>query len=167
MASSQPISTPQSAKTVVLTSSDGQKFEVQLQIALQSETIRKMIDDGGFLDEIVLSFPNITGETMSKVVEYCNKHVHYDGAGNNITVNDEMRAFNKQFVDVPNETIFDLILAANHLNIKSLLDLTCQKVTDMTKGKSPDEIRKTFNIKNEFTPEEEEEIRRENQWSFE
>lgn len=28
------------------------------------------------------------------------------------------------------------------------------------------EIRKTFNIKNDFTPEEEEEVRRENQWAF-
>ncbi|KAI3745235.1 hypothetical protein L1987_58343 [Smallanthus sonchifolius] len=125
-----------------------------------------MIADGRFSDEIVLSFPNITGETMSKVVEYCHKHLHYDGAGNNITA-DEMRAFDKQFVDVPKETIFDLVLAANHLNIKSLLDLTCQTVANMIKGKSPDEIRKTFNIKNQFTREEEEEIRRENAWSFE
>ena len=34
----------------------------------------------------------------------------------------------------------------------------------MIKGKTPEEIRKTFNIKNDFTPEEEEEVRRENQW---
>ena len=59
------------------------------------------------------------------------------------------------------------IQAANYLNIKSLLDLTCQTVADMIKGKTPEEIRKTFNIKNDFTPEEEEEVRRENQWAFE
>jgi len=57
--------------------------------------------------------------------------------------------------------------AANYLNIKNLLDLTCQTVADMIKGKTPEEIRKTFNIKNDFTPEEEEEVRRENQWAFE
>ena len=34
-------------------------------------------------------------------------------------------------------------------------------------GQDPEEIRKTFNIKNDFTPEEEEEVRRENQWAFE
>ena len=56
--------------------------------------------------------------------------------------------------------------AANYLNIKSLLDLTCQTVAQMIKGKTPEEIRKTFNIKNDFTPEEEEEVRRENQWAF-
>ncbi|RVX03249.1 SKP1-like protein 11 [Vitis vinifera] len=43
------------------------------------------------------------------------------------------------------------VLAANYLNIKSLLDLTCQTVADMIKGKTPEEIRKTFNIKNDFT----------------
>ncbi|CAL5436522.1 unnamed protein product [Camellia sinensis] len=52
--------------------------------------------------------------------------------------------------------------AANYLNIKSLLDLTCQTVVDMIKGKTPDEIRKTFNIKNDFSADEEEEVRREN-----
>jgi S-phase kinase-associated protein 1 len=63
---------------------------------------------------------------------------------------------------------FNCVLqAANYLNIKGLLDLTCQTVADMIKGKTPEEIRKTFNIKNDFTPEEEEEVRRENQWAFE
>ena len=37
----------------------------------------------------------------------------------------------------------------------------------LTTGKTPEEIRKTFNIKNDFTPEEEEEVRKENQWAFE
>jgi hypothetical protein len=31
-------------------------------------------------------------------------------------------------------------------------------------GKTPEEIRKTFGIKNDFTPEEEEQVRRENEW---
>jgi S-phase kinase-associated protein 1 len=37
----------------------------------------------------------------------------------------------------------------------------------MIKGKTPEEIHKTFNIKNDFTPKEEEEVQRENQWAFE
>ncbi|KAH7332134.1 hypothetical protein KP509_20G069800 [Ceratopteris richardii] len=40
-------------------------------------------------------------------------------------------------------------------------------VRDMIKEKTPEEIRRAFNIENDFTPEEEEEVRRENQWAFE
>ncbi|PHT50860.1 S-phase kinase-associated protein 1 [Capsicum baccatum] len=57
--------------------------------------------------------------------------------------------------------------AANYLNIKSLLDFTCQTVANMIKGKTPEEICKTFNIKNNFTSEKEEEVRRETPWAFE
>ena len=55
--------------------------------------------------------------------------------------------------------------AANYLDIKALLDVGCKTVANMIKGKSPEEIRKTFNIQNDFTPEEEDQIRRENEWA--
>src|SRR5271155_1870352 len=56
--------------------------------------------------------------------------------------------------------------AANYLDIKALLDVGCKTVANMIKGKSPEEIRRTFNIQNDFTPEEEEQIRRENEWAY-
>lgn len=48
------------------------------------------------------------------------------------------QAWDAEFVKVDQSTLFDLILAANYLNIKSLLDLTCQTVAQMIKGKSPE-----------------------------
>ncbi|CAG8827212.1 24815_t:CDS:1, partial [Dentiscutata erythropus] len=48
--------------------------------------------------------------------------------------------------------------------IKPLLDLTCKTVANMIRGKSTDEIRRTFNIENDFTPEEEEQVKCENDW---
>ncbi|GJT90706.1 SKP1-like protein 1B [Tanacetum coccineum] len=80
---------------------------------------------------------------------------------------EELKSFDANFVKVDQGTLFDLIPATNYLNIKSLLDLTCQTVVDMIKGKTPEEIRKTFNIKNDFTSEEEEEVRKKNAWAFE
>ncbi|KAJ4830426.1 hypothetical protein Tsubulata_032911 [Turnera subulata] len=72
-----------------------------------------------------------------------------------------------EFTKVDQDTLFDVLLASNYLDIKNLLDLVCQTVADMIKGKTTEEIRKTFHIKNDYTPEEEEEVRRENQWAFE
>ena len=37
--------------------------------------------------------------------------------------------------------------------------MTCKTVANMIKGKTPEEIRKTFNIKNDFTPSEEEQVK--------
>ncbi|CAN6371851.1 unnamed protein product [Urochloa humidicola] len=169
-------------KMITLKSSDGEEFEVEEAVAMESQTIRHMIEDDCADNGIPL--PNVNSKILSKVIEYCNKHVHAaaaaaaaskagsDDAGaaaanSTATSGEDLKNWDADFVKVDQATLFDLILAANYLNIKGLLDLTCQTVADMIKGKTPEEIRKTFNIKNDFTPEEEEEIRRENQWAFE
>ena len=155
-----------SGRKITLKSSDGEIFEVDEAVALESQTIKHMIEDDCADSGIPL--PNVNSKILSKVIEYCKKHVESpkpeDRTG---SVDDDLKTWDSEFVKVDQATLFDLILAEKYLNIKSLLDLTCQTVADMIKGKTPEEIRKTFNIKNDFTPEEEEEVRRENQWAFE
>ncbi|XVE56196.1 hypothetical protein DITRI_Ditri03aG0218300 [Diplodiscus trichospermus] len=153
-------------RKITLRSLDGENFEVDEAVALESQTIKHMIEDDCADNGIPL--PNVTSKILSKVIEYCKKHVEAPKSDDrSASVDDELKSWDAEFVKVDQATVFDLILAANYLNIKSLLDLTCQTVADMIKGKTPEEIRKTFNIKNDFTPEEEEEVRRENQWAFE
>ncbi|KAJ1981385.1 hypothetical protein H4R34_002093 [Dimargaris verticillata] len=72
--------------------------------------------------------------------------------------------WDREFCRVDQVTLFELILAANYLDIKPLLDLACLTVANMIRGKRPEEIRRQFNIKNDFTPEEEELVRQENEW---
>jgi|UniRef100_A0ACD5Y907 S-phase kinase-associated protein 1 len=169
-------------KMITLKSSDGEEFEVEEAVAMESQTIRHMIEDDCADNGIPL--PNVNSKILSKVIEYCNKHVQAakpvaeggapapapaaaDSSSAAPAPAEDLKNWDAEFVKVDQATLFDLILAANYLNIKGLLDLTCQTVADMIKGKTPEEIRKTFNIKNDFTAEEEEEIRRENQWAFE
>ncbi|XP_058225494.1 SKP1-like protein 1A [Rhododendron vialii] len=153
-------------KKIVLKSSDGETFEVEEAVALQSQTIKHMIEDD--CADTGIPLPNVTSGVLSKVIEYCKKHAESpapdddDRAGN-----DALKTFDAKFIDVDQGLLFDLILAANYLDIKSLLDLTCQTVADMIKGKTPEEVRRIFNIVNDFTPEEEDEVRRENAWAFE
>ncbi|CAM6083622.1 unnamed protein product [Calypogeia fissa] len=55
---------------------------------------------------------------------------------------------------------------ANYLNIKPLIRLLSQRVIQELAGcQSNEELRMTFGIKNDFTPEQEEEIRNETGWT--
>ena len=69
-----------------------------------------------------------------------------------------------EYVNIEKEILFELILAANYMDIKPLLDLCCAKVASMIRGKTVEQIRSEFNIVNDFTPEEEARIREENKW---
>ena len=59
--------------------------------------------------------------------------------------------------------LFATILAANYLDVKQLLDLTCRSVANQIKGKTPDQIRETFKIVNDISPEEAEKYKKENE----
>ncbi|KAF6172323.1 hypothetical protein GIB67_024945 [Kingdonia uniflora] len=52
-----------------------------------------------------------------------------------------MKSWDREFVKTDQITLFEIILAANYMNIKSLLDLTCQAAADMIKYKSPEDLR--------------------------
>ncbi|CAN6332940.1 unnamed protein product [Urochloa humidicola] len=170
------------AAMITLISSDNERFEVPEAAATLSQTIRHMIEDGCTDGGIPL--PNVTGKILAKVLEYCNKHAPASAEGEAaaagasssspdaaaaaaVSSKEALESFDKAFVDIDQATLYDVILAANYLDVKGLLDIVCQKVADMVKGKSVEEIRQTFNITNDFTPEEEEEIRKENPWAFE
>ncbi|KAJ3670467.1 hypothetical protein LUZ60_010791 [Juncus effusus] len=149
-------------KNITLKSSDGEEFAIEETVAMESQTIRHMIEDD--CAESSIPVPNVTAKILSKVIEYCKKHVEFAATK---PTDEELKSWDTEFIKVDLNTLYDLILAANYLNVKGLLDLTCETVANMIKGKNPEEIRKRFNIKNDFTPEEEADIRRENQWAFE
>jgi S-phase kinase-associated protein 1 len=51
------------------------------------------------------------------------------------------------------------------MDIKPLLDLCCARIASFIKDKSPEEIRSNLDIVNDFTPEEENQVRAENAWA--
>ncbi|XP_044430141.1 SKP1-like protein 1 isoform X2 [Triticum aestivum] len=157
-------------KIIKLKSSDGKEFEVEQAVAMESQMIQHMIEDDYTDNGLLLR--NVNSKILSKVIEYCNKQVQakavetsdFGGGARPLGATSAVPAAPAE--DLKNWDA-NFVKAANHLNIRGLLDLTCQTVTNMITGKTPEEIRKIFNINEKLRPEEEEKICRENQWAFE
>ncbi|GKV12822.1 hypothetical protein SLEP1_g23918 [Rubroshorea leprosula] len=149
-------------RKITLKSSDKKTFEVDELVALQSQTIKHVIEDGCADDGIPL--PNVTSRILSKVIQYCKKHVEASKSEDGATSADEkLKAWDSKFVKINQATLFALMEAANYLNIQSLLHLTRLTFADMIRGKTPMQICKILKIKNDFTPEQKKEFRRANQ----
>merc|ERR1712014_387086 len=153
-----------------LQSSDGETFPFDGDVASQSVTLRTMLEDLGMEEEEdeVVPLPNVNAAILKKVIQWCTYHKDDppppEDDENKEKRTDDISSWDSDFLKVDQGTLFELILAANYLDIKGLLDVTCKTVANMIKGKTPEEIRKTFNIKNDFTQAEEEQVRKENEW---
>jgi S-phase kinase-associated protein 1 len=156
------------ATNLFLVSEEGQKFEIETAKTAPAGLIQTILQDEEGTEEIPLT---VKSEHLEKAVEYLN-HIHTTPA----TViekplkgefRDVVSEWEHNFVDVNHEAMFDLMQAANYLDIKSMLSLVCAKAASMIKGKSPQEIREMFNIENDFSPEEEAALIEENKWAWE
>ena len=149
---------------IKLLSSDGEEFEVDVEIAKCSTIIEDMLMVCN--DDESVPRVNVTSVIFRKIIEWATHHK--DDLPS--TTDDEKRTDNistwdANFLQAFNqETLFELMLAANFLAIKGLLDLTCKSIANMIKGKTVKEIQKTFNIKCDFTPMEKERLRKEHEW---
>ena len=160
---------------VCLVSQEGDKFEIPKKVAMMSELVKTMIrtdedDDEDEESDQEIPLVNVKNKVLAKVIEFCKYHTE-NGPMKDIekplkspNMKEVVGEWDAEFVQIEQEMLFELILAANYMDIKSLLDLTCAKVASMIKGKTPEEIRRTFNIVNDFTPEEEAQVREENKW---
>ena len=150
-------------ESLILVSSDGETFSVSIDVARRCGSLSAMVDSwqstggmpGGSIPVAVDS------HILSKAIEFIMYLLKADADGKPEDVRNE---WNQRFLDMDQGALFHLILASNALGIKPLVDLCCKAVADQMIGKTPEEIRAHFNIQNDFTPEEEEEVRRENAW---
>mmetsp|Transcript_78238 Transcript_78238/g.217262 ORF Transcript_78238/g.217262 Transcript_78238/m.217262 type:complete len:133 (+) Transcript_78238:1-399(+) len=116
-----------------------------------------------------IPLPNVKAIELGKVIEFC-KHYQEEEMkeiDKPLKCNDMKKMVQEwyaDFVDLEQQPLFRLILAANYMDIKPLLELTCAKVASQIKGKTVEEIKKEFHIVNDFTEAEMAELREKIQW---
>merc|ERR1712001_359691 len=154
---------------ISIQSSDGEVFKVEMEVAKKSKTIQTMLEDLGIevnSDEDItetLPLPSVNSLVLRKVIDWCRYHLsdpepmqEDQSSANNGERKQkkivELDAWDKEFVTVDKGILLDIIMAANYLHIPGLIEMGCMTVASMVKGKSASEIRKEWNIKNDFTP---------------
>jgi S-phase kinase-associated protein 1 len=132
-----------------LVSSEGTAFEIDAEAACMSGFVRQLIEDGATEEIPILK---VDAPILSKVVEFCNHHkgVHPPAVPRPLqSVKLEetgVSAWDCKFLSMPREDLYKVVIAANYLDIKSLLDLSCAKVASYIKDKTPDEVRRDFGM---------------------
>ncbi|KAG8390595.1 hypothetical protein BUALT_Bualt01G0099900 [Buddleja alternifolia] len=146
---------------LTLMSSDGKEFKITESAAVFSETIKNMIEDDCASSAIPL--PVVDGVTLAKVADYLKKKSELGSKPEA-----DRKKFEEEFVVAEDmRGLFELISAANYLNIKDLIKSVAEQIADRMKNKSVKWVRKTFALENDFTPEEEQAIRDEYPWAWE
>ncbi|XP_018628049.1 SKP1-like protein 11 [Nicotiana tomentosiformis] len=112
----------------------------------------------------IIPLPNVDIETLVKIIEYLKKHAEISGSDEEEEIKKtKIKDFDKEFVSIKMQKLFNIIVAANFLDIKALLDLCAQAIADKIKNKSHVAVRKIFNVQCDYTQEEEDAVRKENE----
>ena len=161
-------------------SKEGEVHEVSLAVAKMSTLVATTIDDDDDDDDEddednevdrEIPLPNVKDSVLTKVIEYCTHHETVEAMTQIQTplksskIEDLVQPWYAEFVRIDRSLLFELVTAANFMDIKPLLDLTCLAVAVAIKGKSASELRTIFSISNEFTPEEEAQVLGESNWA--
>jgi len=136
------------------------EFKIDRQSALMCNLVKSIIEGDAEVKKIEIK--KVSQDILKLIVDYLKHHKGKVPAEiakpirsvkMEKIVEDEWDAtfINKQ----PKRTIFQIILGANYMDIKSLLHLGCAKIATMIKGKSPEEIKKILSEEDDDEKKEE------------
>jgi hypothetical protein len=138
---------------ITLVSNDNRQFVISQAVAYMSDMLRYMEVDG--TDDVPLM--NVDGDTLEKVLEYCQFHAHPSHGNYDANILD----FDEDYLQRLNDDdLFQLLAAALFLDIKPLLHLLSKKVACrvVTEWHDTDAVKQAFAIDGAFTAHEHDEI---------
>ncbi|CAF0965713.1 unnamed protein product [Rotaria sordida] len=148
-----------SNRQITLESNDKQKFDVNIDIIEESKTIKYALENCGGAEGTTIPLPNVDSANLKKIIEWLTHHKDDvpsfdDDEDYGERKKIEISKWDQDFLKIDQNSLFQLLLAANYLDISKLIDIICKTVADMMNGKTTEQIRETFKIPNDFTPEE-------------
>jgi S-phase kinase-associated protein 1 len=148
----------------------GKVFDLDCAAAKQSELLIDLLDDfsDGDLEVPIPISIDCSDECLSKIIEWLHHHKDddADNARAPLDPSSPIPVWDRNFFNVDSQMRFEILVMANYLAIKRLLEIGTRTIANMVRGMSVEQIRRCFNIPNDFTPQEEAEIRAELAWAL-
>ena len=136
---------------IILISSDLKRIPIKLKAIKRSKFLKNAINDFPGEEIPIKTLDSTTLYYIKEYLEYYEnnkpKKIIYPLPKKDFKECVEEWDYN--FINVDIETIYNIMVAANFFDIKSLVDLTAAKIASMIRGKSPKEIRDILKINNE------------------
>uniref|UniRef100_A0A915CAT0 Skp1-related protein n=1 Tax=Parascaris univalens TaxID=6257 RepID=A0A915CAT0_PARUN len=160
---------------VPLRTSDGEIVKVDRDVirhsALIDELLKDLLNSGDASTTSMEPIPlaEVDAKTLKKVLEWCEHHKEDNLLSQNVNTNDEIFVeeipeWDEQYLQMEDRMLFDVVLAANFLNVKMLMEMACKMIAEKMKGRTPEELRAMFSVENDLTEEDVERISQENSW---
>ncbi|CAN6568524.1 unnamed protein product [Malus baccata var. baccata] len=135
------------SRVVKLRSSNNEIFEVEEAMAALSEPIKSLVDVIGVNHLIPL--PEVNSKTLVMVIEWWKiKHnnASHQGTTKSTSNTQLIEEWEAEFVEELDQAnvVIDLLCTANFLSVKELQDLMFQKLADLIKVKTVEEICELF-----------------------
>ncbi|KAF1765758.1 hypothetical protein GCK72_005711 [Caenorhabditis remanei] len=154
MSCEEPTTSPTPENNITVVSSDGKEFLLDLKLTEQSETLARLISNFEYDRTDVKKDPvplgNITSAQMQKIIEWLQHHRYYPKWEQNdihYSTSFTFETWVEEYLNIPNNEMFELLNAANYLNIPRLFSTICRIMASRITGKSAEQIRTVLNIK--------------------
>lgn len=151
--------------TIQFSTSDGEIVSADPQITLYSSTIRDAVNFNS--PNEIIPLPSIDSMILRKILQWIDFHRNIasmaDGQVDSDNAN--ISTWEYDFLSVDTPVLFQLAEAADYLAMDGLCEMVSSILADMIRGKSPADVRRTFNIRVDVDPYEDHKIQLENVWA--
>ena len=150
----------------VLVSKDGDQQKVSRSAAQMLGLVKSTTQDSAEGDEVKLPV-EVDKDTLRLVIEYIEEHK--DSKAEKLPqpldkpIDQLLSEWDKVYLNtklleggdiIKHQKMLNVMSAAHYFDCEDLLNLTCAAAASFIQDKNPEEIRKFFNLPDDFTPEQ-------------
>jgi S-phase kinase-associated protein 1 len=159
---------------VRLISKEGEMFELPYNAIKNSALVSTMFDmdeaedDENNIQEMPV--PNVTSRILGKVVEFA-RHTLEEPMSEiekpiiSTVMSEIVQQWYADFTDIEQEDLYAILLAANFMDYRQLLNLTCAKAASTIRGKTTEELCEQFGFEYNDEPIDEEALKKKYPWA--